>query len=55
MGVYSWPASIGKLNISRGTIKVSQQNKVTYLGCILDDSLSGESMALRVLKKLTAD
>ena len=43
---------IDKLDITRGNIKVSQQNKVTYLGCILDDSLTGESMALRVLKKV---
>ena len=44
--------NIDKLDIRRGNIKISQQNKVTYLGCILDDSLSGESMALRVLKKV---
>ena len=44
--------NIDKLVIRRGNIKVSKQNKVTYLGCILDDSLSGESMALRVLKKV---
>ena len=44
--------NINKLAIRRGNIKISQQNKVTYLGCILDDSLSGESMALKVLKKV---
>ena len=44
--------NIDKLNIRRNNIKVSQQNKVTYLGCILDENMSGESMALRVLKKV---
>ena len=43
--------NIDKLNIRRDNIKVSQQNKVTYLGCILDENMSGESMALRVLQK----
>ena len=42
-----------KLNISRDNISISQHNSVTYLGCILDDNLSGESMALRVLKKIS--
>ena len=44
---------LDKLDIRRGNIKLSQQHKVTYLGCILDDSLSGESMASRVLKKVS--
>ena len=37
------------LNIVYGNIKIKQYSKVTYLGCILDESLSGESMALHVL------
>ena len=44
---------VDKLNISRGNINISQHKTVTYLGCILDDNLSGESMALRVLKKVS--
>ena len=30
------------LDIRRGDIKITQQNIVTYLGCILDDDISGE-------------
>ena len=41
------------LDIKRGDIKITQYNKVTYLGCILDDDLSGESMASKVLKKIS--
>ena len=41
------------LDIKRGDIKISQQNKVTYLGCILDNDMSGESMAARVMNKIS--
>ena len=40
------------LNINYKGIEIKQYSKVNYLGCILDESLSGESMALHVLKKL---
>ena len=40
------------LNINYKGIEIKQHSKVNYLGCILDESLSGESMALHVLKKL---
>ena len=36
-------------NIKYGDIKIKQHSKVTYLGCILDNSLSGESMATKLL------
>ena len=39
------------LNIVYGNVKITQHTKVTYLGYILDESLSGESMALNVLNK----
>ena len=42
------------LDIRRGDIKITQQNKVTYLGCILDDDISGESMASRVMNKISS-
>ena len=32
-----------------GDIEIKQHSKVTYLGCILDNDLSGESMATKVL------
>ena len=40
------------LNIVYGNFKIKQYTKVTYLFCILDESLSGESMALYVLNKI---
>ena len=41
------------LDIRRGDIKITQQNKVTYLGCILDDDISGESMASMVMNTIS--
>ena len=35
------------LNIHYKNIKIKQYSKVTYLGCILDETLSGESMPIR--------
>ena len=37
------------LNIVYNGIEIKQHAKVKYLGCILDESLSGESMALNVI------
>ena len=42
------------LNIVHGNVKIKQSTKVTYLGCILDESLSGESMALHILNKINS-
>ena len=42
------------LNILYGNVKIKQYTKVTYLGCILDESLSGESIALHVLNKISS-
>ena len=42
------------LNIVYGDVKIKQYSKVTYLGCILDESLSGESMALQILHKINS-
>ena len=36
----------------RGDIKIKQHTSVTYLGCILDENLPGESMATRILGKI---
>ena len=41
-----------KLDIRRGDIRIKQYTSVTYLGCILDENLSGESMATRTLGKI---
>ena len=34
-----------------GRVLIQMHNKITYLGCILDDNLSGESMASKLLNK----
>ena len=41
-----------KLNISYGSLKIKQYSEVSYLGCILDESLSGESVALNVVSEI---
>ena len=40
------------LNIRYGTVHIKQYHTVIYLGCILDKNLSGEPMALQVIKKI---
>ena len=43
---------IGILDIQYGDVKIKQYSKVTYLDCELDDSLSGEAMASKVINKV---
>ena len=43
---------IGTLDIQYGDVKIKQYSKVTYLGCELDESLSGEAVALKVINKI---
>ena len=40
------------LQIKYENIDIKQHSKVTYLGCIFDESMSGESMALKVINKI---
>ena len=42
------------LDIEYNNIKIKQYKKVLYLGCILDDHLSGESMAHHVINKINS-
>ena len=42
------------LNIVYNSTEIKQYDKVKYLGCILDQSLSGESMALNVIDKVNS-
>ena len=42
----------GSLNIRHDTIHIKQYHTVTYLGCALDENLSGETMALKVISKI---
>ena len=41
-----------KLDIRHGDVTIKQQPQVKYLGCVLDSSLTGESMALQALAKI---
>ena len=42
------------LNIQYKDKKIKQYSEVTYLGCILDETLSGESMATHVINKVNS-
>ena len=43
---------MSKLDIQHGDIKIKPHSKVTDLGCILDEKLSGESMDTKVIGKI---
>ena len=45
---------IGTLEIKYRNIIIKQYSKVTYLGCELDENLSGEAMALKVINKINS-
>ena len=40
------------LNLKYGDIEIKQHSRVTYLGCMLDNILSGEHMAAKVLNTI---
>ena len=42
------------INIVHNNIEIKQHSKVSYLRCILDETLLGESMALHVLSKINS-
>ena len=44
--------SVGNLNIKHNNINIKHYSRFTHLGCILDKTLSSESMAFHVLNKL---
>ena len=44
--------NLDQIDITRGDIKIKQHRSVTYLGCELDQYLSGESMVTKVLGKI---
>ena len=35
-------------------MQIKQHSKATYLGCILDETMSGESIALKVINKINS-
>ena len=41
-----------ELHITYGDINIKQHSEVTYLGCILDETLSGENMAKHAIGKI---
>ena len=45
---------VPKLKINYKNMQIKQHSKVTYLGCILDKIMSGESMALKVINKINS-
>ena len=44
--------NIRKLNIRYKEVNIKQQAQVTYLECLLDETMSGEPMALKVVNKI---
>ena len=44
--------NIKKLHIKCGDIEIKQHSKVNYLGCLLDETMSGEAMTLNVVNKI---
>ena len=44
--------NIRQLNIKYKDINIKQHSKVTCLGCVLDETMSGEPMALNVINKI---
>ena len=42
----------GSLDIRYGTMQIKQYQTMTYLGCALDENLSGETMGLQVISKI---
>ena len=43
---------MGNLSINHGDIQIKQHSKVSYLGCVLDEDLSGEAMATKMMGKI---
>ena len=43
---------VRKLNIRYGDVHIKQHSKVKYLECMLDETMSGETMALSVINKI---
>ena len=44
--------NIKKLNIKYHDIEIKQYSQVIYLGCVMDETMSGEPMDLKVINKV---
>ena len=55
--LFSWKRNLKvvELEIRYKDIKIKQYKHVNYLGCMLDESMSGETMALRVIEKMNSE
>ena len=42
-----------QLNIKYKDINIKQHSEVTYFGCVLDETVSGEPMPLKVINKIS--
>ena len=45
---------VSSLDIEYGEIQIKQYQTVTYLACLWDETLSGESIALKVINKINS-
>ena len=45
---------IKKLHVKYGDIQIKEHSKGNYLGCLLDETMSGEVMALKVVNKINS-
>ena len=46
--------NICQLNIKYKDINIKQHSEVTYLGCVLDERVSGQQIALKVIHKINS-
>ena len=44
--------NIRQLNIEYKDINIKQHSEVTYFGCVLDETMSGEPVALKVINEI---
>ena len=44
--------NIKKFNIKYGHMQMKQHSKIKYLGCLMDQAMSGEAMALNVIHQI---
>ena len=44
--------TIKKLNMKYQDTEIKQHSQMTYLGCVMDETMSGEPMTLKVINKI---
>ena len=47
--------NIKKLNIKYQDIEIKHHSQVTYLGCLMDETMSGQPMALNIINKINEE